>query len=281
MKFWSVNDVFSAPWRCTTEAAWKKYPNDEQTHVKSIDVLDRKVTADGRLLTTRLFGSQFNYPRLITSLLGLPEMQYAIEYSEVDLKTQTMTLRQVNSTWSYVLSVDESIVYTPSKENTNLTNVNQSANISINNRIIPMPGYFENMIVNNFEKNSAVGRSVVQKTVSTLGVGVMIGKVTQELRELSEEIDTTAIRSYDLLSEKMAELAKDLDEASSVINNEIQSISSNLQSEMLQIIDGLETELSQISLKVNLSKYGCTFESSKTGLLDAVMRAGITVKPLA
>jgi len=278
MKFWSVNDVFSAPWRCTTEAAWKKYPNDEQTHVKSIDVLDRRVTDDGRLLTTRLFGSQFNYPRLITSLLGLPEMQYAIEYSEVDLKTQTMILRQVNSTWSYVLSVDESIVYTPSRENSNLTNVNQSAKISINNRIIPMPGYFENMIVNNFEKNSAVGRSVVQKTVSTLGVGVMIGKVTQELRELSEEIDTTAI---DLLSDKMSELAKDLDRASSMINNEIQCISSNLQSEMLQIIDNLETELSQISLKVNLSKYGCTFESSKSGLLDAVMRAGITVKPLA
>jgi len=278
MKFWSVNDIFSAPWRCTTEAAWKKYPNNEQTHVKCIDVLDRKVTPDGRLLTTRLFGSQFNYPKIIVSLLGLPEMQYVIEYSEVDLKTQTMILRQVNSTWSSVLSVDETIVYTPSRENVDFTHVDQSAKISISS-IIPWASHFEGTIVNGFEKNSAVGRSVVQKTVNTLTVEVLIDKVTQELREISQEIDTATNLIDNMLSEKMAELAMDLDRASGMINNEIQYISTNLQSEMLQIIDGLERELSQISVKVNLSEFGCTFESSKTGLLDAVMRAGITLTP--
>jgi len=275
MKIWSINDVFSAPWRCTTEAAWKKYPNDEQPHVKSIDVLDRRVSADGRLLTTRLFSTQFSFPSLIVSLLGLPDRCYAIEYSEVDLKTQTMTLRQINSTYGSVLLVDETMVYTPGRENANETHLNQSVNIGIWG--IPFAGYFEDMIVDNFGKNSAVGRSVIQKTVSTLGVENIIDKVTKELRELSREIDTTASRIDDTLSEKMAELAKDLDRASGMINDEIHNISTSLHSEMLQILNSLESELSQISVKVNLSKYGCTFESSKTGLLDAVMRAGINL----
>jgi len=277
MKFWSINDVFSAPWGCTTEAVWKKYPNDDQPNVKSIDVLERRVTEDGRLLTTRLFGSQFSFPSLIVSLLGLPDMCYAIEYSEVDLKTQTMILRQVNSTFGSVLSVDETLVYTPSQENSNATHVNQSAKIGICG--IPFPSYFEDMIIDNFGKNSSVGRSVVKRTVNTLGVENIIDKVTKELRELSHEMDITASRIDDTFSEKMAELAKDLDRASCMINDEIKNISSSLHSEMLQILNGLESELSQISVKVNLSKYGCTFESSKIGLLDAVMRAGITVKP--
>merc|ERR1712142_1147587 len=78
MKLWSSDFVFSAPWKQTTEAVWKKYPNDQMPNVAFIDVIDRKITEDGRLLTTRLFGSQFSFPKLITTLLGLPEMCYAI-----------------------------------------------------------------------------------------------------------------------------------------------------------------------------------------------------------
>jgi len=277
MKYWSVYDIFTEPWARTTEAVWKKYPNDEQPHVKSIDVLDRKVTADGRLLTTRLFGAQFSFPSLIVSLLGLPDMSYAIEYSEVDLKTQTMTLRQVNSTFGSVLLMDETVRYRPDAQNSNLTQLKQSARIGISG--IPFNGYFEGLIVDGLHKNSAVGRSVVLKTVKTLGVEYLIDGVTAELRELSQEIDNTASRIEDTLSEKMAELAKDLDQASGMINDEIRKITRSCHSEMLQILNGLESELTQVSVKINLSEHGCTFESAKTGLLEAVIRAGITVKP--
>lgn len=276
MKLWSVSDIFSAPWRYTTEAVWKKYPNDQQPHVKSIDVLDRRVTADGRLLTTRLFGSQFNFPSMIIQLLGLPDMSYAIEYSEVDLATQTMTLRTINSTFGSVLLVDETLVYTPSRESPSQTHLEQSAKIGISG--IPFSSYFEDMIIDNFGKNSAIGRSAVQKMVSTLGVENIISRVTKELQLLSQEVDTAANRMDDKLSEKMSELAKELDEASCMVNEEIKYISHRLHSEMLHVLNGLEKELSHISVKVNLSKHGCTFESSKSGLFDAVMRAGITVQ---
>jgi len=274
MKLWSINDVFSAPWRYTTEAVWKKYPNDEQPHVKSIDVLERRVTDDGRLLTTRLFGSHFSFPSLIVQMLGLPEMSYAIEYSEVDLKTQTMTMRTINSTFGSVLLVDEKLVYTRNPQNPAQTHLTQSAKIGISG--IPFPSYFESMIVDNFGKNSAVGRGAVQKMVSTLGVENIIDCVTKELRILSQEVDTAANRIDDKLSEKLTELAKDLDRASCMVNDEIKHISHRLHSEMMQVLNGLEHELSHISVKVNLSQHARTFESSRSGLVEAVMKAGIT-----
>merc|ERR1719447_150882 len=101
--------------------------------------------------------------------------------------------------------MDETVRYTPDKQNSNLTQLKQSARIGISG--IPFNGYFEGLIVDGFWKNSAVGRSVVLKTVKTLGVENIIDGVTNELRELSRDIDTTASRLEDTLSEKMAELA--------------------------------------------------------------------------
>lgn len=155
MKLWSSTFTFNAPWEKTTEAVWKKYPSEDTPHVVHIDVIDRKVTEDGRLLTTRLFGSQFNFPQFITSMLGLPEMCYAIELSEVDLKTQKMTLRMINSTFSSVLSVDEKLVYTPNTDNSTETYLSQGATVNING--IPFNNYFEDMLVNRFDATAQLG----------------------------------------------------------------------------------------------------------------------------
>lgn len=281
MKLWSINHIFNAPWKHTSEAVWKKYPNDQQPNVKTIDVLDRKVTADGRLVTTRLFGSQFAFPSLIVSLLGLPDICYAIEYSEVDLKTQTMSLRMINSTFGSVLSVDEKLVYTPNPLNSNETILKQGARINISG--IPFTNYFEEMLVSRFDASSKIGRSAVQKVVNTITVENILNAVTKELHALSCEVDAAANRIDDVLciSEKMSELAKDLDRASGMINTEIKCFSDKLHSELEQIIRSLESELSQISVKVNLNEFGPAFESSKTGLLEAVVRAGIPALDLA
>jgi hypothetical protein len=285
MTFGCISDVFTAPWKQCTEAVWKKYPNEHQSNVKTIDVLDRKVTEDGRLLTTRLFGSTITFPSLIVSLLGLPEMCYAVEYSEVDLKTQTMTLRMINRTFSDYLSVDEKIVYTQSGENVNETRLTQSWKVGIKG--IPWPSYFENMIVDSSLKNSHVGRSVVHNVVSTLSVVDTLDRITKELRQLSDEFDPTALN----ITDKMSDLAKDLDRASGLITDEIQNISQQLYTEMVDILNSLESELSLFSVKMNLTECGCAaftssntscaFESSKLGLLEAVTRAGITVKTVS
>lgn len=88
-------------------------------NVAHIDVIERRITEDGKLVTTRLFGSHFSFPYLITQLLGLPEMCYAIEHSEVDLANQKMTMRTVNYTFGSVLMAREKLVYSSSKDNPN------------------------------------------------------------------------------------------------------------------------------------------------------------------
>ena len=111
--------LYSHPWKQVTEAAWRKYPNELNPNVLAIDVLDRKVLEDGKLITTRIFGTQWIFPKIITTLLGMPEMCYAIESSEVDMKKEKMTLKMINYTFWGILAVEEKLVYQPNKENPN------------------------------------------------------------------------------------------------------------------------------------------------------------------
>lgn len=274
MKLWSSNFTFNAPWSKTTEAVWKKYPNDQMPNVSHIDVIDRKVTHDGRLQTTRLIGSHFNFPELITSMLGLPEMCYAIEFSEVDLKTQKMTLRTINSTFDSVLSVNEKLVYTPSSDDLNRTHLKQSAKVHVNG--IPFTSYFENLLVNGFEATSKLGRTAMQNVLNKITIENILNTVTDELHQLSHDIDTAASKFN--IADRISEISKDLDRASSIIDTEVQLFSNKLHYELVQLLQSLDTEITNISVKVNLSGHCSELESSKIGLFEAVMKAGISIE---
>lgn len=274
MKLWTSNFVFKAPWSQTTEAVWKKYPNEQMPNVLHIDVIEREVTQNGKLRTVRLFGSTFNFPQLIVSILGLPEMCYAIEESEVDLQTQKMTLRTTNWTFSSVLSVKEKLVYTPNTENMNETYLKQGAKVHING--IPFTSYFENMIIDRFDATSKLGRQAMQHVLNKITVENILNTVTNELKQLSQDIDTATSRFN--IAQKIEELSRDLDRVSGVINSEIQHFSNKLQTELLQLLHSLDTELSQISIKIKNSEWIDDRELSTDSLYEAVMKAGISVK---
>lgn len=276
MKFWSSACEFDAPWKQATEAVWKKYPNEHQPNVQHIDVLDRKITADGKLLTTRLFGSHFSFPKLITTLLGLPEICYAIEQSEVDLKTQQMTQRMINLTFGSVLTVNEKLVYSQSKENPSKTCLDQSAKVTIAG--IPFPDYFENMIVTRFDSTSTLGRKAIQQKIQTVTVEGILNTIERELSVLTSEINRATLDMKFNLTERVLELYRDLDRAAGLINTEIQSFSEKLQSEFLQVIKTLDSELSQVVVKLRLSENGDAIELSRISISEAVQRAGITAQ---
>jgi len=273
MKLWSSDCEFKAPWKQTTEAVWKKYPNEHQPNVGHIDVIDRKITADGKLLTTRLFGSHFSFPKLITTLLGLPEICYAIELSEVDLKTKKMTLRMINMTFGSVLTVNETLVYSPHKDNPDKTALDQSATVTISG--IPFPDYFENMIVTRFDTTSKLGRKAIQQKIQKLTVEGILNTVERELYELTADINRATLDMKFNLTGRVVELYKDLDRAAGLINTEIQSFSEKLQTEFLQVIKSLDSELSQVVVKLRLSEDGDDIELSNIGLSEAVKQAGI------
>jgi len=276
MKFWTSAFEFNAPWKQATEAVWKKYPNEHQPNVEHIDVLDRKITADGKLLTTRLFGSHFSFPKLITTLLGLPEICYAIELSEVDLKTQQMTQQMINVTFGSVLTVNEKLVYSQSKDHPEKTSLDQSATVTIAG--IPFPDYFENMIVSRFDSTSKLGRKAIQQKIQTVTVEGILNTIERELSLLTSEINRTTMDVKFNLTERVLELYRDLDRAAGLINTEIQSFSEKLQSEFLQVIKSLDSELSQVVVKLRLSEGGDDIELSRISLSEAVQRAGITAQ---
>jgi len=275
MKLWSSDFIFNAPWKQTTEAVWKKYPNDQMPNVAFIDVIDRKVTEDGRLLTTRLFGSQFSFPSVITHLLGLPEMCYAVELSEVDLKNQKMTMRMINYTFGSVLMAHEKLVYSPNKDNPNETHLKQGAKIQING--ITFSNYFEQMLVDRFDSTSKVGRKALQNVLKALTVENILNAVQTELDELSSDIDRAVTKLEYNITEKVIELSKDLDTASDMINTEIQSFSNKLHTDFLQLIRSLNSELSEVAIKLNLPE-SSDLKLSDLGLYDAVKQAGISGK---
>eukprot|EP00124_Ichthyophonus_hoferi_P004973 Ihof_evm5s628 gene=Ihof_evmTU5s628 len=74
MKFWEANHVFPHPWEKVTEASWRKYNNQLTPtlcpHIRSVDVLERKVLPSGLLSTTRLIAVSSALPSWMAPLFG-------------------------------------------------------------------------------------------------------------------------------------------------------------------------------------------------------------------
>jgi len=276
MKLWTKEHTFSHPWKNVTEAAWKKYPNEHNTNVTAIDVLDRKVSDDGRLHTTRIFGSNWNFPNLLAAILGLPEMCYAVEHSEVDVKEEKMILKMVNYTFWGILAVEETLVYQGNKENRNETQLTQDAKISIQG--ISFSSYFEDLLISNYDVNSGKGRTAIEQVVHKIKIENILDAVTEELQELSTDIDnaTTKLDSEFHVSDKLNSLKQDLDKATDLINTELTKFSTFLSAEFSQLVHRLSTELEQVTVKVG--NVDANSNKQTVSLTDAVKQAGIGVK---
>ena len=98
-------------WETITQAAWRKYPNELNPNVKTIDVLDRHVDEGGCLQTKRIIGSEGILPSWVNRIIGLNDICYAHEHITVDPKEKTMTLRTKNISISSWVQVEEKLVY--------------------------------------------------------------------------------------------------------------------------------------------------------------------------
>lgn len=275
MKLWTTEHTFCHPWKKVTEAAWKKYPNELNTNVTAIDVLNRQISEDGCLLTTRIFGSHWNLPKLITSLLGMPEMCYAVEHSDVDMKNEKMTLKTVNYTFWGILAVEETLVYQGDKEDPDRTHLTQGAKISVNG--IQFANYFEDLIVSNFDATAIKGRTALEQVINKIKIEDIINTVTEEIDEIRCDLDkaTSMLDSEFHVTDQLKVLAEDLDKATNIINSELQIVSAKLSTEFSQLINVLASELDQITIKVSMKP---SSNEANINLIEAVKKAGIGVK---
>ncbi|KAE9961759.1 hypothetical protein BLS_001407 [Venturia inaequalis] len=184
MKVFSSTSHFGYDWEHVSTANWQKYSpwNEKSTHVIAVDTLSRHVDAStGILRTERLITCQQSAPRWLTAILGSQEQSIVYEVSYVDPVSKKLTLCSQNMTWSDLLSVRETVTYTPSPHNTvSSTQFHQTAKITalcggwqnIKNKI-------EAFSIQRFGENAAKGRE---------GFEMVLERAKEVFREEREKV---------------------------------------------------------------------------------------------
>jgi len=95
VKLFSAEHTFQHPFERVTSAFWRKYPNEAASHVKAIDITDRRIDDKGRLITNRIMSCQSALPSWLRAA-GLPQQCFVAESSVVDPKTRTMVVKSSN-----------------------------------------------------------------------------------------------------------------------------------------------------------------------------------------
>lgn len=161
MKIFSSEHSFDYSWEQVSTANWKKYPNEMSSHVIGVDVLRREVDEQkGVLRSERLITVKQAIPSWITVLVGGRDVSYVREVSEVDLKSRSLTLRSVNLTMNSLLSVYETVRYSPDptspKDSTLFT---QEARITAYASFRRLCNKIEDWSVERFGSNAQLGRA--------------------------------------------------------------------------------------------------------------------------
>ncbi|XP_063441425.1 PRELI domain containing protein 3B-like isoform X2 [Mytilus trossulus] len=168
MKIWTSEHTFEHSWDTIVQAAWKKYPNPLNPAVIGTDVLDRKVDNKGVLKTHRLMTTQWGLPNWAKKMVGISDDCYVIEKSDVDLKTNTMSIKSRNLTWCNLVTIDEKLVYATHPEDSSKTHLKQEAVVNIKG--VPLSSYLENMITQNINNNAQKGREGLEWVVRKIKV---------------------------------------------------------------------------------------------------------------
>ncbi|PWW75318.1 MSF1-domain-containing protein [Tuber magnatum] len=162
MKVFESSCTFEYPWANVSIANWRKYGswNTQSTHVVAVDTLNRTVDpSTGILRTERLITCKQNAPRWLMKIVGGTEESYVREVSEVDPQQQTVTLRSTNLTGSNIISVQETVVYSPDPSNPKTkTSFQQDAQITAYGAFSRICGAVEDWSVERFGQNARKGR---------------------------------------------------------------------------------------------------------------------------
>ncbi|CUS11573.1 unnamed protein product [Tuber aestivum] len=168
MKVFESSCTFEYPWANVSIANWRKYGswNTQSTHVVAVDTLSRSVdprtgilTRHLKLRTERLITCKQNAPRWLMKIVGGAEESYVREVSSVDPQQQTVTLRSMNLTGSNIISVQETVVYSPDPSSPKTkTRFQQDAQITAYGAFSKICGAIEDWSVERFGQNALKGR---------------------------------------------------------------------------------------------------------------------------
>jgi len=116
MKVFQSTTTFDYDWEHVSTGHWQKYSpwNEKTPHVVGVDTLSRHVDqATGILRTERLITCRQTAPQWLAPFLGNSNTSFVYEVSYIHPQTKSLTLCSQNMTWSDILSVRETVSYTP------------------------------------------------------------------------------------------------------------------------------------------------------------------------
>jgi hypothetical protein len=163
MKIWESQHTFSHPWETVTKAMWRKYPNPLNPHVVGVDVVNRRVTPEGNLVSERLMTTEWGLANWVKKLIGFEEHAYAHEISTVDAKNKTLAINSRNLTFDSTVSVEERITYSPDPQDADKTVMTQQAIVTVQG--VPLTSYMEQLVTSSIAGNATKGREALESVI--------------------------------------------------------------------------------------------------------------------
>ncbi|CAE6515332.1 unnamed protein product [Rhizoctonia solani] len=113
VKIFSQSHAYDDNWATVALAFFLRYPNPFAAHVLSCDVIDRSLTSEGSLRTTRLILKRGNLPRWFPSGVVARSESWIIEESEVDTFGRRVNCTTRNLEHTKALRVIEQVTLHP------------------------------------------------------------------------------------------------------------------------------------------------------------------------
>ncbi|KAF2720759.1 MSF1-domain-containing protein [Polychaeton citri CBS 116435] len=169
MKIFSAQHEFDYSWQEVSTANWRKYCpwNDKTTHVIGVDTLSRTLDPQTQILRTeRLITCKQSAPQWLRTFLGSQDTSMVYEVSYVDPNAKKVTMCSQNMTWNELLSVQETVIYTPSKT-AGKTTFDQTAKIiALCGGWQKIKNSIEDFTVERFRQNATRGREGFEKVLA-------------------------------------------------------------------------------------------------------------------
>lgn len=217
MKIFESQHYFNYSWEQVTAANWQKYPNELAAHVVSVDILNRHIDPDTKIMRTeRLIACKQPIPRWLRAIVGGDEYSFVRELSEVDLVNKTLIMKSANMTMCNLLLVKETVTYKPDPGMESMrTQFTQEAEFTAFLSFKSICNKLEEWSVERFGQNALVGKKGFESVLKTLT------HKWDESGVLVKDVGSTIMKELDEVNDKTQELVNDVTEKTSSVLSEV------------------------------------------------------------
>lgn len=161
MVFFSKKHIYKFSWENVIIAFWNKYPNNLQSHVRRVDIINFNFDEKNKILhTRRLFSLKYSSPKLLERIIGNNLSGFAIEESVTDFNNRNHISNGTNHSFKNIFSVQEVCSLNSCKDSLESTIYTQDMVLKLNmkkDQLNWIGKLFENAAIQSFNEKSTSG----------------------------------------------------------------------------------------------------------------------------